>query len=100
MIGKENETEILLIRKCSVCKIVKTLNEFCKNRTQKHGYDYTCYVCKKELSKQYKQIKVQCPICFRYTVKCNLENHMKRPFHKEIIKFKSTLPESTQIMVC
>ena len=83
-----------------MCKIVKRLNEFSKNRTCKHGYDYVCFECRKVLNKQYKQIKVQCPTCFRYTVKYNLKNHMKRPFHEEIIKFKSTLPESTQIAVC
>lgn len=44
-----------IIRKCRGCKIIKDLNEFCKNRTKTLGYDYLCKSCHSKQEKIRRQ---------------------------------------------
>jgi len=49
----------LTSRKCFSCKIIKDINDFCKNRRNKCGYNYKCKNCcsitRKEYTKNNKE---------------------------------------------
>lgn len=40
---------------CSGCKEIKSLNEFCKNKTFKDGLEYYCKKCRKEYKRKHYQ---------------------------------------------
>jgi len=40
-------------RKCSICKDVKELEKFSKNKTSSGGYSHNCYECQTQLTKKY-----------------------------------------------
>ena len=41
------------IKKCSKCKVVKPISEFCKNKNNRDGISYLCRECKIKYSKEY-----------------------------------------------
>lgn len=61
-------------KKCSCCKLLKTLNDFYKNRTRKDGRQNQCIECEKT--------RVKILVCS----KCGLDFHIK---HRNIRKRKS-----------
>lgn len=42
-----------MTKKCSKCKIDKTLNDFVKNKTKKDGYSVNCKQCQYQLQRQW-----------------------------------------------
>jgi hypothetical protein len=43
------------LKKCSNCKESKPLTEFPKNRTNKDGYSYLCFICNRASTKSYRE---------------------------------------------
>ena len=79
-------------RKCSYCKIVKPHSEFVKNKNDKHGISYGCYVCQRK-SNQKMLKKVYCEPCKKYITKLHLKDHVKSERHGLLVqlnKYSST----------
>ena len=89
-----------LTRKCSICKIVKTLHEFVKNRGMKYGVGYTCYVCQKLRNSKMLE-KVLCSSCNMYISKMHFRRHLNCRLHK-LLLYKQQIEEAmlNQISVC
>ena len=55
LLNKQNPWNNLnILRTCSICKIEKTLKEFCKNKSNKYGFNYICKICSDQHNKQWR----------------------------------------------
>jgi hypothetical protein len=44
-----------MTKKCSKCGKIKDVQEFCKNKRMNDGLNYTCRVCRAEISVEYRK---------------------------------------------
>jgi hypothetical protein len=75
-----------LLKKCSRCKVEKSLAEFCKNQATIEGLHWECNTCKTELyylNKEKLFPKVPC-LCGKAVDKYYLSNHLKTNIHKKL----------------
>ena len=70
-------------KKCSRCYLVKSVNEFCKNKSTKDGLHWECKTCKTELyliNKGKYFPKVECE-CGKSVYKYYLPKHLQKKIH-------------------
>lgn len=63
-------------RKCKVCKIEKSLDDFYKDKSSRFGHSYICKICAKEYQRQYNQ---------KYRTKVTEKSRLKRQKIKQIL---------------
>jgi hypothetical protein len=95
-IGKQrfaNEIEDKGFRRCTVCKDIKPLTEFTKNKGQKNGISNTCYHCNHKLHNEFL-MKQKEEIGDFYVKQYCLRNYKYNPKTKEDIeKYRNEIKE-------
>ncbi len=83
--------ENIIIKCCSKCKIMKSINEFFKNRCFADGYANQCKVCKNSNPNIFHpKIKCECGKTIqKFYLKYHLQTNVHSKYMKEIESLKN-----------
>jgi hypothetical protein len=85
-----SENNDSLLRKCSICKTIKSHSNFVKSKNQKCGIGYICYNCKKR-----QNDKFTCNICFMDVPIRYKKRHFNKIWHEKLEKYINELKEQS-----